>query len=374
MDKKRNEPIILDGHKLAWHKDRVEAWLKGERIVPITIDYALTRACNFKCTYCYSQLQKNDNTKMTKDHTFRFLDDCAELGVKGVILMGDGESTVSPHFAETLVYGKKKGVDMAVATNGALLKEEELEKILGSSTWFRFNISAGVPKRYSEIHGCKEKDFYKVIENIKKSVKIKKDKKLDVTIGMQMVFLPKFKEDVIPLTKLGKDLGVDYLVIKHCSDDEKRELGSNYKEYLDSDLINTLEEAEAYSTDNYFVKAKWSKILSGGEKKYSKCYGTPFLMQLSGSGLVAPCGQLFNSKYKQHHIGNITETSFKDILKSDKYWEVINHLASDNHNVHTDCGIMCCQDRINEYLWNVKQGSIKLEEPKGKPPQHINFI
>ena len=35
--------LILDGQKLAWHKDRVDAWLNGERIAPITIDCALTR-------------------------------------------------------------------------------------------------------------------------------------------------------------------------------------------------------------------------------------------------------------------------------------------------------------------------------------------
>ena len=38
------EKIILDGHKLAWHKDRVEAWLRGG-IAPLAIDCALTWAC-----------------------------------------------------------------------------------------------------------------------------------------------------------------------------------------------------------------------------------------------------------------------------------------------------------------------------------------
>ena len=51
---------ILDGHKLAWHKDRVDAWLRGERIAPITIDCALTRKCSYNCVYCYGKLQAND--------------------------------------------------------------------------------------------------------------------------------------------------------------------------------------------------------------------------------------------------------------------------------------------------------------------------
>ena len=38
--------MILDGTKIGWHTDRVEAWQRGELIAPITIDMALTRECN----------------------------------------------------------------------------------------------------------------------------------------------------------------------------------------------------------------------------------------------------------------------------------------------------------------------------------------
>ena len=42
------------------------------------------------------------------------------------------------------------------------------------------------------------------------------------------------------------------------------------------------------------------------------------MIQISGSGLVAPCGGLFNEKYKKFHIGNICDTRFKDIWQSEK--------------------------------------------------------
>ena len=46
------EPKLnLDGTKIAWHQDRIQAWERGERIAPITIDMALTRACNYGCHY-----------------------------------------------------------------------------------------------------------------------------------------------------------------------------------------------------------------------------------------------------------------------------------------------------------------------------------
>ncbi len=371
-EEKPNQNLILDGHKLAWHKDRVNAWLSGERIAPITIDCALTRKCNYRCVYCYGQLQANDGKKMTKDVIFRFLDDAAEIGVKAISFVSDGESTCSPHLYDAIKHGKENGLDMALGTNGALLKNQKLEEMLKNLTYLRFNISAGESKRYSQIHGCREKDFYKVKNIISECTKIKKQNDLDVTIGLQMVLMPNFKDQLLPLTKLGKELGVNYLVIKHCSDDASQSLGVDYSKYFD--LIDILKEAESHATKNYLVKAKWSKILSGGKRSYTKCYGAPFMPQLSGSGLVAPCGMLFNRKFKRYHIGNIADTSFKELWKSDKYWEVMNFIVSDKFKLEKTCATLCLQHKVNEYLWDLKQKKIKLKNTLGESPQHINFI
>ncbi len=371
--------LILDGTKLAWHKERVRDWLNGERIAPITIDLALTRNCNYRCKYCYGKLQENpiplENSKMIpRDKIFRFLDDSSKIGVKAISLVSDGESACSPHIYDTILKGKENGLDMAFGTNAAPLKKERLREIVPALTYFRFNISAGEPKRYAEIHGCNEKDFYKVKDLIKESVKIKKEQNLETTIGLQMVLLPDFIDQIMPLTKLGKELGVDYLVIKHCSDNEKGSLKVDYNKYFESKLIETLKEVEAKSDKDYIVKAKWSKILSGGKRKYTQCYGPPFIIQISGSGLVAPCGPFFGKEYKKYHIGNIIETPFREIWQSDRYWEVMTLLASREFNAHKDCGTLCLQHKVNEYLWDLKEGHIKLETPKGESPEHTNFI
>jgi MoaA/NifB/PqqE/SkfB family radical SAM enzyme len=261
---------------------------------------------------------------------------------------------------------------IAIVTNVDLIKENELERAMGTLTYLRFNISAADKKRYCEIHGCKEKDYETVIDNIRSAVKIKKDQKLETTIGLQMVLMPHFADQVMPLSRLGKDLGVDYLVIKHCSDDENSSLGVDYSKY--KDLIALLQEAEKTSTSTYQVSAKWSKILSGGKRNYSRCYGPAFIMQFSGSGLVAPCGMLFNDKYKEYHIGNIAEKSFKEIWKSDRYKEVLDLIASERFDAQTMCGTLCLQHKVNEYLNCLKEGKIKFEKPMEPMPRHINFI
>ncbi|MFH0731395.1 MAG: radical SAM protein [Candidatus Omnitrophota bacterium] len=364
--------LILDGQKLAWHKERVDAWLKGERIAPVTIDCALTRRCTYRCIYCYGMLQANDEKKMTKDAIFRFLDDAAEIGVKAISFVSDGESTCSPHFYDAILRGKANGLDIAVGTNGYLLKEERLVEILPALTYIRFNMSAAKAKRYAEIHGCSISCYEKVCSIIRECVQIKKNLKLDVTIGLQMVFLPAFSDQVIPLAKLGRELGVDYTIFKHCSDDEKGSLGVDYLKYEQCEGI--LKEAQKISSEGYEVAVKWSKILSSGKRRYTRCYGPAFIMQFSGSGLVAPCGMLFNKRYSKYHIGNITEKSFKEIWKSERYREVLRLIGSDEFDARCMCGTLCLQHKVNEFLWDLKHQDVCMDAPLGRPPKHINFI
>jgi hypothetical protein len=223
--------LILDGTKIQWHLDRVRAWERGERIAPITIDMALTRACNYACHFCYAMLQENDRQTITRDVIVSFLDDCAEIGVKGISLVSDGESTISPVFVDAVVYGSEVGLSMACGTNGFIFNRRKLEEVLPHLTYLRINISAGERRRYAEIMGVKEEWFDRVVQNIRDMVDIKKRERLPVTIGLQMVLDPRYGDQILPLARLGKELRPDYLVIKHCSDDEDGTLGVDYEAY-----------------------------------------------------------------------------------------------------------------------------------------------
>ncbi len=365
--------LVLDGTKIGWHQDRVEAWERGEKIAPITIDMALTRACNFGCHYCYAMLQENDRSVITQPIIFDFLDDCAEIGVKAISLVSDGESTISPVFVDTVVRGSELGLSMATGTNGFVLTRRRLEEVLPHLTYLRINISAGERTRYAEIMGVKERWFDRVCQNILDMVEIKNRDNLNVTIGLQMVLMPEYADQIMPLAQLGKELRPDYLVIKHCSDNEDGSLGVDYDGY--EKLYDTLKQAEELSDDSYKVIVKWSKIEAKGARKYQRCYGAPFLLQLSGSGLVAPCGMLFNERYKKFHIGNICHDRFKDIWASDKYWEIMNYLASPKFQAQKMCGSLCLQHKVNESLDEYVKGRLNFSNIRQEyPPQHINFV
>ena len=98
------------------------------------------------------------------------------------------------------------------------------------------------------------------------------------------------------------------------------------------------------------------------------------MIQMSGSGLVAPCGMLFNERYKKFHIGNICETRFRDIWASDRYWDVMNALASPGFNAQKMCGSLCLQHKVNETLDAEVKGLVQLRRPDQPEPQHLAFI
>ncbi|MGD2118528.1 MAG: radical SAM protein [Chromatiales bacterium] len=361
------ERFRFDGHKMLHHLDRVLQWQNGERFAPIHIDMGLTKFCNTACLYCYAVVQNMTKGQMIgREALLGFIEDCGELGVRSLGFIGDGEPTLNPTLYDATVRAGELGIDTSMATNGLDLDMDRAEDLLRNMTYIRFNLSAGTPEGFRRVHQSAEKNFHLLIEKIRQLVKLKKEKGYKCTLGLQMVLIPECFDQVIAEAKLGAELGVDYLVIKHCSDSEYKEIGIDYEDFLR--MGDVLKEAETYSNEDYVVQVKWNKINAASEtnlykngyRKYDVCYGTPFLLQISGNGKIYPCGPFFNKE--RFYIGDLHEDSFADLVRGDHYWSVHEDIAK-SVDVHKDCAIGCRQDYVNKFLWDIKN-----------PPEHINFI
>jgi hypothetical protein len=183
--------------------------------------------------------------------------------------------------------------------------------------------------------------------------------------------MPDMADQIIPFATLAKQLRPDYAVIKHCSDTPEHTLGVDYSKY--DALEGLLKEAEALSDNEYKCVVKWTKIRANGGRSYQRCYGPPFILQISGSGLVAPCGGLFNDRWRKLHIGNIVDQSFKDIVASDRYWEVVRHLGSNQFDAQASCDALCLQHMTNTAIDNHLNKGIPIKFTQGDVA-HKNFI
>jgi len=368
--------LILDSHKLAYHYEHVKAWEEGERIAPVSVDMALTRACGAMCSFCYAMVQEPQNRSSIKvQDALNLIDHFSEIGVKSISLISDGESTLSKSYIPFIQHAANAGIDIGNATNAWEWTPEKIEEILPSLTWVRFTVAAGRPESYAKImyKGPSETQvFDRAMRHIRYAVELKQRLNLDVTLGIQMVLMPEFRDEIIPFAILALDLGVDYGVIKHCSDDETGSLGVDYAGY--APLYPLLEEAETLSSEKTKIIVKWEKILDKGKPSYKRFYGPQFLLQISGSGLVAPSGMFFNAKYSKLHIGNFTETRFRDLYKSGSYWGAMDYLASPDFDAQTMMGTLPIQHYISVALDNHIRGQERITQATGPAPLHVNFL
>lgn len=368
--------LILDSHKLNYHFERVSKWESGERIAPVSVDMALTRACGAMCAFCYAMVQESQERSSIKvDSALHLLDDFKEIGVKSVSLISDGESTISKAYVPFILHAAQLGIDIGNATNGWEWGPEKIEATLPHMTWVRFTVAAGRPESYAKImfKGPEHTQvFDKAMANIRYAVEYKKKNNLPVTLGIQMVLTPEYKEEILPFAQLAIDLGVDYGVIKHCSDDENGTLGIDYSKY--EGMYSLLEAAEKLSNETTKVIVKWEKIMDKGVPSYKRFYGPQFLLQISGSGLVAPSGMFFNAKFSKLHIGNFAEERFIDMFKSERYWRAMNYLSSPAFDAQTMMGTLPIQYYISVALDNHIKGIERITERQDEKPLHVNFL
>lgn len=366
MASNKTDKYLMDGHKLYWHLDRVAAWQRGERVAPLHIDAGLSKGCNIHCHYCYGVTQGNvynsrEAAYFPRDPLLRYMREAGEVGVRSIALIGEAEPLMNPHVYEAIVTGKKAGVDMALGTNGILFDtgragREALEHL----TWIRFNISAASDHAYRRLHASD--GFPTLMEKVRFCVESKRRDNLDVTIGFQMVLTPQDADQVMPLARLGRELGVDYLEIKQCGDTKENTLGiynllDSYDTYHD-----LLTEAESLSTPDYSVIVKWRNIKSKGMRDYNACLGAPFLLYSSGDGLLYHCGMFFGYKEEEYRLGSLVDQGFKAIVESDRYWKIMEKTRT-QIDVHKECYASCKTNSINSFLWRLKN-----------PPEHVNFI
>jgi len=354
-----NDKWGLDSNKLLWHMPRIYThYINGKRIVPITIDIGITKFCNIKCEFCYGIHQKMTGDMIPPAALVQLFKDAPKLGIKGISIVGDGEPTLHPALIEAVEAGAENGLDMAMATNGVKMTNEAIATLLYRLVWLRFNVSA-IEEGYEVVHG--RPYWPQVRGNIEKCVAGKQRKKLPVTIGLQMVLTKNALPFVLREARYAIDAGVDYFVVKQCSDPKEPGMVVPEEEWFDHpDVMKILHQAEAMSTDRTKIVVKFQAIASRHRRPYNHCYDVPLLFQISGDGKCYPCGYLFGDP--RYCYGDLVKQSLGEILNSERYWAIVEHMKT-KFDVHTECAGHCRHQSTNAFM----EGFLN-------PPDHLSFV
>jgi len=348
---------FLDGHKINYHTREIADMFEGKLEAPIYVEISPTGICNHKCLFCHYNYLGHEG-KFKKGKMLELVSELASLGVKSLVFAGNGEPTLHVDTIEAIELAKNLGLDVALSTNGALLKEEHFEMLVSCLTWIRFSFNAGSSENYAFVHQTKSDDFEKVIENIKKLKSVKDRLNSNLTIGTQFVLIPQNKEFVLEHAKMLKDLGVDYFSVKHFYNHSHNEF--EVTETISDEFLKDLSQKALNLSDDSFNFLVRSTSNLTTQRSYDKCYGLEFILFIDENGDVYSC---FSHQYdKKTIMGNVFENSFSDIWKSIQKKDSINYINTCIEK--NNCQPNCRHHQINNYLWELKNPSI----------EHLNFI
>ena len=355
MDKFR-----IDSHKLIYHVERVNNWLKGNGIYPVYIEVSPAGSCNHRCVYCALDFMEYKPRFLDTAIFKKRLAEMGRLGVKSIMYAGEGEPFLHKDIAEIISHTKKSGIDAAVTTNGVLFGREMAKATLRDLTWIKVSINAGSKNLYSKIHRTNPLDFDRVIENMAYAARLKNERKYSCTLGMQIILLPENFREVALLAKKAQDIGMDYLVVKPYSQHPLSKT-TRFKNIRYSRYFHLAEKLKRFNSDNFNVifRINTMKKWDAAKRDYKHCLALPFWAYIDAAGNVWGCS-IYLTKNK-FCLGNINKNTFREIWESNKREKLVTW-AQEKLDTGK-CRINCRMDEINKYLWELTH-----------PSPHDNFI
>lgn len=119
---------VASAWKVAWHREKVAAYCRGETIGPVTLEMDLTSRCTRTCEDCPS-CRTHDHHRLEKPFIERLF--AVLQGRTGGLLLTGGEPTMADLFSWTLAEARRRGfAEIAVVTNGSLLDRESVAAAL----------------------------------------------------------------------------------------------------------------------------------------------------------------------------------------------------------------------------------------------------
>lgn len=352
----------LDGHKLYWHLDRVCAWQKDRLIPPVYLEISPVSYCDHRCLFCGVDFARQRPARMETAVLCRVLGEMGREGVRSVMFSGEGEPLLHEDLPRMAAAAKESGLDVALTTNGARGDGALWQELLPFLSWVKFSVDAGTPEVYSRVHRVPGAAFAKTLESIREAVRIKTEKRLAATLGVQYLLWEENLPDLEEALRLFGAQGVNYLVVKPYSLHPQmlRPLRVAYRGELLQEVEKIVEKYRGRSNIEIFFRRGALEKYIRGEKDFAHCYALPFWGYISAKGDFYTCGVfLYDDRFR---AGNLYYQSMKEILSGDARRRSIV-LGERELRVDRECRLNCRMARVNEFF-------ALLEEK----PAHVNFI
>ena len=323
----------------------------------------VTSRCNLDCITCIRNNWDVEPGNMSLELFRKIIDDLEDMPkVKEIVLGGLGEPLIHPDIVEMIKTAKEKGFQVKITTNGILLEDALMDKLIELNT----------DELVVSIDSFKEDEFKKIrrggsisdlLENLK-FLKSKKEQKQTIfpRVSMEFVLMQSNEDQLQKLTEHARDLGIISILVTNLlpyTEDMKNEIlfGRGEKELeMPIQFWSTpIKGLSTMCTINY-PSMNW-----GADRKCD--FVNRDACTVTYNGDVSSCYALMHSynyyifdrkkEVSSHYFGNLREKSLYEVWNSPEYLKFRHRVRNFSFPSCEDCKIndKCTYTRQNQDCW-----------------------
>jgi radical SAM protein with 4Fe4S-binding SPASM domain len=288
--------------------------------LPISLSIEPTNHCNLKCPECPSGLgELTRPLGLLKFQNFKDLVDQIKSKSFYIQLFFQGEPYVNKHLPEMIDYAQKNKMYVSVSTNGLLINEKTVEKILKSApNKLIFSIDGLDEESYQNyrVGGT----FKQADESLRLLLKERKELKLKKPfVELQFIVMKQNEHFLDRVFGYGKEVGVDKVVLKTMQ-------VSSYENALH--FLPTNENYRRYQITEGDFRIK--------NKLKNHCFALWRTSVITWDGKVVPC--CFD-KDAEFELGKLNGKTFSDVWHSSEYHKFRKRILDNRKevNICTNC-------------------------------------
>lgn len=298
----------------------------------------LTNNCNFQCIMCPNGrgLMKREKGFMDHQLAKRIID---EMGphIDTIVLHIWGESLLHPRIFDIIEYCQKYKLKTELSTNASLLTEHNTSKIIDSGLSVIYLCMDGASKKTYE-YVRKNGNYENTIKNISDFLKVKKDKKGDIFVNLQIIVMTETKDEIETFKNRWSLEEVNRINIKPL-DTWGGQIAEINKLKINDDIKKT-NQMEINRRKINHEKINYGKTNYGKTNRYH-CPNLWYHCHIYFDGSMVCCDRDYDAKYS---LGNVKE-GVMNIWNGPKMQELRKkHIAQELDNVPS------CNN-CNEWCW-----------------------
>ena len=313
--------------KLVLHHDKLNQYLtNGDVDGPIFMEVGLTNKCNMECQWCITENGRDNKygDSLSIDYLEGFLSNFSSMGGKAITYAGQGEPTFYKWFEDAVDLAKKHSLKMGLMTNGVY--KERYNSIIGKNfEWIRISLDTLNSKDYLK---WKKVDGVNIIKrNVDALAKYSVKVGINCNVGNNITI-----DHVKELIEWShKNEGISYLQFRpilprYYKPEEKSYMKTDGIHNINNEVWSYLDEVALDDPIVHLSDDKRYDLINGTAFNFRSCEGHFFEPILTAKGEVKVC--TYHPSDENLTFGNIYESSFSDIWKSERRKKAIEYVRS----------------------------------------------